>query len=343
MQLGEWTGRLGDEQLRGILVALSDAFAEVARALRQDGSPGDDTVSTSSPTSHNVFGDEQLAVDVLADRLVRDRLLRQPGVSLVTSEEDTAETRSAHGGEYAVAYDPLDGSSVLGCNFAVGSIFGIWRATDTLVGKSGNDMVAAGCAVYGPRTQMVFAVRPEGYKMPEEAVGAVEFIHLPSSAVGTAPGASSTPNTVGNIPWRHLRTFDRNALTASTAKVFAPGNLRMTATLPNYDALVRHWMAARLTLRYTGAMVPDVYQLLVRRGGIFCNPSPAADAKLRLVYEVLPLAFLVESVGGTSSDGHGDAAPLLSRRIADVCERTQVALGSPEEVARFERTLGALD
>jgi sedoheptulose-bisphosphatase len=55
-----------------------------------------------------------------------------------------------------VAFDPLDGSSIVDANFAVGSIFGVWP-DGPLVGRSGREQVAAAYAIYGPRTTLVLA------------------------------------------------------------------------------------------------------------------------------------------------------------------------------------------
>lgn len=55
-----------------------------------------------------------------------------------------------------VAFDPLDGSSIVGANFAVGSIFGIWSGNNP-VGQSCRQQVAALYAVYGPQTVLVCA------------------------------------------------------------------------------------------------------------------------------------------------------------------------------------------
>eukprot|EP00166_Cyanidium_caldarium_P002312 ctg_2287.g613 len=233
MQLGEWTGRLGDEQLRGILVALSDAFAEVARALRQDGSPGDDTVSTSSPTSHNVFGDEQLAVDVLADRLVRDRLLRQPGVSLVTSEEDTAETRSAHGGEYAVAYDPLDGSShtEYGRQYPMATSAHIrpqcphrLHRQSVRPGKLAHDRHAAqlrraGAALDGGAADAAVHRRDGAGRVPVAGTPRRHFLQSePGGGRQTAPGVRGAAAGVsGGIGGRHQLRWARRCGTAAVA------------------------------------------------------------------------------------------------------------------------------
>lgn len=55
-----------------------------------------------------------------------------------------------------MAFDPLDGSSIIDTNFAVGTIFGVWPGS-RLVGVSGRELAAAGMAVYGPRTTMTIA------------------------------------------------------------------------------------------------------------------------------------------------------------------------------------------
>lgn len=57
---------------------------------------------------------------------------------------------------YSVAFDPLDGSSIIDTNFAVGTIFGVWPG-NRLVGISGRELAASGMAVYGPRTTMTVA------------------------------------------------------------------------------------------------------------------------------------------------------------------------------------------
>lgn len=60
-----------------------------------------------------------------------------------------------------VAFDPLDGSSIIGANWSVGSIFGIW-AGDSPVGQRVKDIIGAVYAIYGPRTLMVMARPSKG-------------------------------------------------------------------------------------------------------------------------------------------------------------------------------------
>ena len=58
----------------------------------------------------------------------------------------------------------------------------------------------------------------------------------------------------------------------------------------------------KYTLRYTGGLVPDVYQQFTKNHGVFTNPTSASSpAKLRMVFEAAPVALLVEAAGGTSS------------------------------------------
>ena len=50
-------------------------------------------------------------------------------------------------------------------------------------------------------------------------------------------------------------------------KMFSPGNLRATYDNPEYEKLVSYWLGEKYTLRYTGGMVPDVFQIIVKEKG----------------------------------------------------------------------------
>ena len=83
-------------------------------------------------------------------------------------------------------------------------------------------------------------------------------------------------------------------------------------------------------------MVADVHRTLLI-GGIFIYPatSEQPSGKLRLLYEAMPMAMLVEQAGGRAITDTG-------RRILDIPptklhERTSVVLGSSAEVDHFER------
>lgn len=78
---------------------------------------------------------------------------------------------------------------------------------------------------------------------------------------------------------------------------------------------------------------------MLQGGGIFCNPqSKEAPAKLRLLYEGAPMAFVVESAGGSSYSGTGS---VLDLEIKEATQRTILSLGSKDEVKKSEKALQA--
>ena len=54
--------------------------------------------------------------------------------------EEVPEPVDLQGSGFSVAFDPLDGSSIVDTNFTVGTIFGIWPG-DKLTGITGRDQV----------------------------------------------------------------------------------------------------------------------------------------------------------------------------------------------------------
>lgn len=213
---------------------------------------------------------------------------------------------------YSVAFDPLDGSSIIDTNFAVGTIFGIW-AGDKLTGVKGRDLKAAGIAVYGPRTTMTLAVSNMDY--------AHEFL------------------LVDDFSAMHGQWIKTNEFTTiNEGKLIAPGNLRATQDNEGYAKLFDYWLANTYQLRYTGGMVPDVNQLMVKGKGVFVNvASKNTKSKLRVLYEVAPMGYLIEKAGGKTSDGEKSVLDIL---ITETEQVSQVAFGSAKEVERFEEWVG---
>ena len=263
------------------------------------------TASCSGTACVNSFGDEQLAVDMLADKLLFETL-KYSGVCESACSEEVPVVQEMGGKGFSVAFDPLDGSSIVDTNFSVGTIFGVWPGAK-LVGVTGRQQAAAGMGIYGPRTVYVIAVA--GFP------GTHEFLLMDDGK------------------WLHVKETER----IGEGKLFSPGNLRATFDNPNYEKLVNYWVDQQYTLRYTGGMVPDVFQILVKEKGVFTNvTSPTTKAKLRLVFECAPLALLVENAGGYSS-GDGQCISALDVPVTGIDQRTQVCFGSKNEVARFEK------
>jgi sedoheptulose-bisphosphatase len=274
--------------------------------------------------SSNTYGDEQLDIDLYADKVVFDNLRACGCVEIAASEENPQEIKLGGKG-YSVAFDPLDGSSIIDTNFAVGSIFGIWPGGH-LLGQTGRNQVASCMAVYGPRTHLAVA--------------------LSGKVTGGEPVAFDLTLRPEESTW----VISKEKLTIGpSGKVFAPGNLRATFDNPRYKSLFDYWVNERYTLRYTGGMVPDVYYSLIKGKGIFANvSSPLAPAKLRLLYECAPIALLIEAAGGVSIavpnpgaippvDGTPHPVSVLDVLMDDMDARLGVCFGGSNEVDIFNR------
>jgi hypothetical protein len=62
------------------------------------------------------------------------------GVCKYACSEEVPEPVDLQGSGFSVAFDPLDGSSIVDTNFTVGTIFGVWPG-DKLTGITGRDQV----------------------------------------------------------------------------------------------------------------------------------------------------------------------------------------------------------
>jgi sedoheptulose-bisphosphatase len=301
--------KCADEKTRAVIKDMLDACADITEALR--------TALVTVEGSSNTFGDAQLSVDVIADNLMWEACKNSPMIREGASEEDpeVRNTDEQGSGEFTVCWDPLDGSSIVDNNWAVGTMIGIWPKKTGLIGATGRDQVTSLVAIYGPRTTVLVALDD----------GTYEFSY------GCTPEGCQLPDGTWE-PWICSR---HNIQIKPDCKIFSPANLRAAQDVPGYKKLVDHFMLERYTLRYSGGLVPDIYQQFTKTQGIFTNPtSPSSPAKLRLAFEAAPFALLVEKAGGKSSDGVTGGS-ILDVQINAVDQRTAFAAGSANEVDRF--------
>jgi len=298
-----------DEKVKAVIKDMLDACADITEALR--------TALVTVEGSSNSFGDAQLSVDVVADNLMWEACKNSPNIREGASEEDpiVRDTDTTGNGEFTVCWDPLDGSSIVDNNWAVGTMIGIWPKKTGLIGATGRDQVTSLVALYGPRTTVLVALDD----------GTYEFSY------GCTPEGCQLPDGSWE-PWicsRHKIDIKKDC------KIFSPANLRAAQDVPGYKKLVDYYMENRYTLRYSGGLVPDVYQQFTKTQGIFTNPtSKSSPAKLRLAFEAAPFALLVEKAGGKSSDGVSGGS-ILDVQINTVDQRTALCIGSANEVDRF--------
>jgi sedoheptulose-bisphosphatase len=108
--------------------------------------------------STNDFGDHQLHVDVMTDELLFNALKSSGVVHVAASEENPVEIEcGGTGSGFSAAFDPLDGSSIIDANFAVGTILGIWPGRG-LLGRTGEEQIASMICQYGPKVTMALAL-----------------------------------------------------------------------------------------------------------------------------------------------------------------------------------------
>lgn len=273
------------------------AIKKIQEAIQEQGSEKSGTINPS--------GEAQLALDVRANGIVVEALKKSKLVWWLASEEmQDPEEVGNENAPFTVVFDPLDGSSLVDVNFAVGSIFGVyewskdnakrWEAMK--MPRMGDEQIAACYAVYGPHTTIVLTVKK----------GTHEF-RLAND---------------GNF-----YLTKENLKVAEDAKHFAPGNLRAAAEREDYLKLTNEYIKQGLTLRYSGGMVPDINHILLKGNGIFTYPgySKAPEGKLRLLFECNPMALLMEQAGGSASDGKNR---ILDKKITELHQRTPIYIGS---------------
>ena len=285
-----------DRDLTRVICEIANASKYIINAIRT----GDLGVAGTS----NLYGEQQLALDVLSDRIIQKRLMYSGVIAKMASEEldEIITVTAPTNGRYSVAFDPLDGSSLVDVNLAVGTIVSIYEGDDVL--QRGRNQVAALYVLYGPRTTMVV----------------------------------STGNGVHEFAMNLLMEFDlvqENIKLQGPAKIYAPGGARNKYS-NGVEKFAQHLETNGAKLRYSGGFVPDINQVLIKRGGIFMYPhlKDAPDGKLRLLYELNPMAFLVEQAGGAASTGR--------QRILDIdpeCEdqRAPIFIGTSEAVEMAEQ------
>jgi sedoheptulose-bisphosphatase len=127
---------------------------------------------------------------------------------------------------------------------------------------------------------------------------------------------------------------------APRAQIIAPGNLRAASVDAGYLRFVQEAIKRKWTLRYSGAMCPDVAQLLVKGNGIFSTPAIAPfTVKLRMCFEVSPIALMCVCAGGAARCGSGAFGDVLDERITSLDQRASIICGSKDSVAELVQML----
>jgi len=242
----------------------------------------------------NVYGDQQATMDKWADELLINELGGSGLIRYLASEEQPELLEFESESDIALSVDPLDGSSLLGVNLAMGTIVGIHRGG---VLKPGEEMVGAVYIIYGPLTVLVYSLGD----------GVHEF----------------ALNTDGDF------ILQKENMTIGSEKRMGPGAARNTY-LPFHEEYISKLEADGYKIRFSGSFVADVHQIL-HKGGVFTYPGyqGSVRGKLRLLFECAPMGYIVTQAGGAVSDGYVD---LLSIVPESISERVPVYIGGKREI-----------
>lgn len=117
-----------------------------------------------------------------------------------------------------------------------------------------------------------------------------------------------------------------------SGSIYSPGGLRKD-WIPRHLKFLESLEDEGYKLRYSGGFVPDINQILIKKGGIFTYPALKEEpqGKLRLLFELQPMAFIVEQAGGMATNGHED---ILSLTVNDLGQRSPIYIGSRREVEK---------
>lgn len=307
--------------LTGLINDLAVACKKISASVRHGA-----LVGVLGETAHsNPQGEVQKRLDILADQLLFEALGENGHIAALATEERAEiwlPPPHVPRGDYLVAVDPLDGSSNVDNNYGIGTIFSVLRAPEAVTVTAdaflqpGTQIVAAGYCLYGPATMLTLST---GH-------GVHQFTLDPD---------------IGEF----LLTRRDVSIPLQTAE-FAINMSRQRYWDPPVQRYIDECLAGvdgprekDFNMRWIASLVAEVHRVFAR-GGIFAYPldrklrAAGRTGRLRLLYELLPIAFLVEQAGGAASTG---VTRLLTLTPKGLHERAPVFLGSAEEVARIER------
>ena len=255
-----------------ILNTIKEASIEIKKTIEL----GD----TGKSEQQNSTGDTQLKLDIASDIIIENAFKKITDVKRIVSEEQDIIVDINENGKYLIAYDPLDGSSLVDVNLSVGSIYGIYKEDFT-----GKNIVASVYVVFGPRVEMVICdgQSVKLYRLHNDQFTYVQDIKMDQKGILNSPG--------------------------STQQCWYPHHRQMIEDIFSED----------YTLTYSGGMVPDLHHILVRGGGLFSYPgaSDKPQGKLRQLFEVFPFAHIFETAGGAATNGKGRVLEIETTHIHD--------------------------
>lgn len=309
--------------LNALITAVSLACKAISRRVAYGALVQGPEAAPSQAGTINVQGEEQKPLDVLSNQMfLRANEWGGHLAGMVSEEMEDVYTLPPQypRGKYLLLFDPLDGSSNIDVNVAVGSIFSVLRAVtpeqdpkaeDFL--QPGTQQVCAGYAIYGPSTMLVLSL-------------------------GLGTHAFTLDPLLGEWVLSH-----RNLQVPKATREFAINASNSRFWEPAVKRYVDECLAGKIgprgadfNMRWIASLVAETHRILMR-GGVFLYPrdtkDPAKTGRLRLLYEANPISMLIEQAGGAASTGR---ERLLEVQPQSLHQRIGFVFGSADEVSRIE-------
>ena len=308
---------------KGALTGILSSIRLVAKLIHRDINRAGLTQDIlGNAGNENVQGEAQMKLDVFANETMKRALMAREEVAGFASEEEenfvAFDTERGRNARYVILTDPLDGSSNIDVNVAVGTIFSIYRRVSPIGSpitledfmQPGNQQVAAGYVVYGSSTMLVYTT----------GNGVNGFTYDPS---------------LGLFCLSH-----ENLQIPKSGKIYSINEgqyLKFPMGVKKYLKYCQEEDAATgrpYTSRYIGSLVSDFHRNMLK-GGIYIYPNATnyPNGKLRLLYEGNPMAFLTEQAGGVATDGYNR---ILDIKPTALHQRSPLFLGSKEMVEKAQ-------
>lgn len=256
--------------------------------------------------SKNVYGEEQLNLDIASDDILMHQLQYSGFVKEYASEEQAEIITIGTGSDaqYTVCADPLDGSSLVDVNLAVGTIIGIY--VGDLLQPARKNLVAAMGIIYGPLITLIYTAGNGTHEFVLNKEG--EYV----------------------LSEENIQMKEKGSIygTGGLRRGWSPEHTKWIGTLENEGYKVR----------YSGAFVADVNHIIIKGGGCYAYPGTPdlPEGKMRLIFELQPLAFLVEQAGGMATNGTENILDLKPKSLA---QRSPIYIGSKYEVEKAKEML----
>ena len=301
------------DSLNKVILDLSNAAIKISNSIRNNYK-----LENKKETSQNADGDKQKPLDIFADECVFESL-NNSSVAAYCSEEQDGMTNIDKNGKYLIFCDPLDGSSNIGNNISIGTIFSILPfyndSIENSLKQNGNSQLCAGFFVYGPQTTLILSLGKGVHSFYFDNKNS-QFNILNSNIIIPKSTSEFSINSSYRRFWNDkVKNYIKNCEDGSDG--------------------IRE---KNFNMRWVGSLVADASRIF-ERGGIFLYPEDKREknksGRLRLTYEANPISFLISQAGGKATNGSID---ILNVEVNEIHQRVPFIFGSKEEVEIFLNT-----